>query len=511
MSESIRSLPARPDLEQLKRQAKELLSHAQAGDLSRLRASHPEWRDGAPGRSPQLSDAQWAVAREYGFESWPKLKFEVERLNRTREENAAALVEACIASDAARVQALLAADPALAQFDFTCALLTHDAATVRAALARNPAMATTPVTKRNLPPLVAACRSVVVRTVDDPTAIPAMLVAAGASPNSAAPLDPPFEKGNGSALYWAAGFHGSLPLARYLLSAGANPDNPPDEESLYHCVEHDDAELTGLILSGCKSNRWVSYCILAQLDREFPAGVRLFVDAGADLSATHPSTGQTPLHWAVKRNRSREIVDLLLDAGAPAHARDRHGVTAYQIAVLCGHADAMASLEARGGAGEISKTGTLFRAAAQSDAAFAEVLASFGGQPVPFAPIHNASAVFIVQHGRYDMLRRLLSVGLSPNQMNESGHTALHWACLTGRPDGVRLLLDHNANGAAEDLEHHGVPAGWVAWASLFAREAPDERYVECVHVLGRAGCPMPPEPWGTPAVAEAIKQYGVA
>ncbi len=66
-------LPARPDLGQFHRQAKDLLRAAQRGDpdaVARINA--------VSGRLI-LSSAQLALAREYGFASWAKLKLEVER------------------------------------------------------------------------------------------------------------------------------------------------------------------------------------------------------------------------------------------------------------------------------------------------------------------------------------------------------------------------------------------------------------------------------------------------
>jgi hypothetical protein len=66
-------LPVRPDLDQLRRQARELLRAAAHGDptaIARLRA--------VSGRVT-LSAAQLAMAREYGYRSWPTLKAEVER------------------------------------------------------------------------------------------------------------------------------------------------------------------------------------------------------------------------------------------------------------------------------------------------------------------------------------------------------------------------------------------------------------------------------------------------
>jgi hypothetical protein len=56
-----RNLPARPNLEYLKKEAKDRLVQLQAGEPN-----------------AQLVDAQHALAREYGFDSWPKLKAHVE-------------------------------------------------------------------------------------------------------------------------------------------------------------------------------------------------------------------------------------------------------------------------------------------------------------------------------------------------------------------------------------------------------------------------------------------------
>ncbi|MCI0436468.1 MAG: ankyrin repeat domain-containing protein, partial [Gemmatimonadetes bacterium] len=82
---AVRSLPAIPDLEQQKKQARELLAAARARDsaaLERLRTHHP--------RLAAIPEAEWAragfalhaaqlvIAREYGFASWPKLKSHIE-------------------------------------------------------------------------------------------------------------------------------------------------------------------------------------------------------------------------------------------------------------------------------------------------------------------------------------------------------------------------------------------------------------------------------------------------
>ncbi|HET9360798.1 MAG TPA: ankyrin repeat domain-containing protein, partial [Vicinamibacterales bacterium] len=72
-----RSLPARPDLDQYKKQAKELVKAAGAGDAeasARIRAHHPR----PSATAPRLADAQLTIAREHGFESWPRFVREIE-------------------------------------------------------------------------------------------------------------------------------------------------------------------------------------------------------------------------------------------------------------------------------------------------------------------------------------------------------------------------------------------------------------------------------------------------
>lgn len=82
-----RSLPDRPNLRHLKDQAKDLLK---AGDAE------------------SLTDAQFKIARLYGFASWPKLKAQVESL-----EQIAQLKQAIDTNDFERVKTLMTRDPAL--------------------------------------------------------------------------------------------------------------------------------------------------------------------------------------------------------------------------------------------------------------------------------------------------------------------------------------------------------------------------------------------------------------
>jgi SAM-dependent methyltransferase len=64
------TLPARPDLEHLRRDAKRLLDQLRARDAGALARVHTH----APGLPVALSTAQLVIARELGFPSWAQLK-----------------------------------------------------------------------------------------------------------------------------------------------------------------------------------------------------------------------------------------------------------------------------------------------------------------------------------------------------------------------------------------------------------------------------------------------------
>jgi hypothetical protein len=70
MSDCTPRLPDRPSLEQLRKRAKQLLKQLRNGDP----LANERLRNYKPGVSdPILADAQFVIAREHGFESWPKL------------------------------------------------------------------------------------------------------------------------------------------------------------------------------------------------------------------------------------------------------------------------------------------------------------------------------------------------------------------------------------------------------------------------------------------------------
>ena len=104
---SIRRMRQHPDLEQLKRQSKELLVAFKAGYAAAVNEVFALYDD--PQRTTfALHDAQLVIARSYGFDSWPKLKAYVDDVTIRR------LVEAVSEGAIDRVKAMLKARPELA-------------------------------------------------------------------------------------------------------------------------------------------------------------------------------------------------------------------------------------------------------------------------------------------------------------------------------------------------------------------------------------------------------------
>lgn len=101
-----RSLPAKPNLAQLQKQAKELLKAFRNGDPAAVEEVS-QFERSTDRASFALADAQRVLARAYGFSSWPRMKQHIDGLN---VETFCAATEA---GDVATVRTLAKARPEL--------------------------------------------------------------------------------------------------------------------------------------------------------------------------------------------------------------------------------------------------------------------------------------------------------------------------------------------------------------------------------------------------------------
>ena len=124
-----RELPARPSLEQLKKQAKSLLAASRAHDADALRrfsvlpALSGKSVDEIGAYDLALHDAQSVVAREHGFASWNALRDEVE--SRTLSFDAAIdeFIRCATGGATGRAERLLALHPGIASATLHTALV----------------------------------------------------------------------------------------------------------------------------------------------------------------------------------------------------------------------------------------------------------------------------------------------------------------------------------------------------------------------------------------------------
>jgi ankyrin repeat protein len=135
--QAARRLPRPPSLEQLRKQAKDLLEEYRAGEPAAVAEVHRFERH-PDAAAFALHDAQRVLARAYGYQSWAKLKAFVDGANVAR------LAEAVQVGDVAQARALLHARSELAGMDMAgdnehqalhYAVLRRDAAMVRLLMA----------------------------------------------------------------------------------------------------------------------------------------------------------------------------------------------------------------------------------------------------------------------------------------------------------------------------------------------------------------------------------------
>src|SRR6058998_2971561 len=130
-----KQLPPRPNLDQLKHQAKELQRSAQIA----------------------LHEAQTRIAREYGFASWNKLRDHVEAVTLEFDAAVVAFLEAATDERSDRAERILALHPKIAMANLHTALVLGDANAVNARLERDPSLATKPGGPRGWEPIHYVC------------------------------------------------------------------------------------------------------------------------------------------------------------------------------------------------------------------------------------------------------------------------------------------------------------------------------------------------------------------
>lgn len=481
-----RQLPPRPDLDQLKHQAKDLLKSHNAGEpaaIGRIQQSHPRSLD-AP--SLRLSDAQLVIAREYGYESWPKLKAAVDEMLLAQGDPLELLKRAFHDDNASLVRKVLARHPEIK------------------------ARINAPVAEAFDAPPITFVRS---REMLD------VLLEAGADINA-------------KSRWWAGGFgllhSASLDLARYAVERGAIVDAHAaarlgDLERLREIVTRQPETVHARGGDGQTPLHFASNVEIASF----------LLDHGAEIDARDVDHESTPAQYMVKNRQevARYLIqrgcrtDILMAAALgflelvkrhvaadPACIRIRVSeeyfpmvggktggtiyqwelgwhVSPHQVAKEFGHSEVFHWLMEHSPA-EVQ----LVNAAWLGDASLARAL--LGRMPNLIEALSTAERKQLAHAARNNNTTAaalMLDAGWPIDARAQHNATALHWAAWHGNTELVKLLLAKNPPLEDAQNDFNGTPMRWAVHGSEHGwfRETGD--YEGTIAALRAAGA-NPPE-----------------
>lgn len=453
------SLPERPDLDQLRRQSKELLDGVRCGDsgaLERFARHHTS----APRGAVTLAAAQLVIARELGFASWPRLKSAVEAHATTRERQAAAFVAAAVEGRLREAAAILDTVPDVARHSLRAAAVLGEARQVAQMLSIDPATAVTIDEVRGWPPLLYACYSrwpqIDPLRAEGLAEVVRLLLDAGASPNT-----------NDGARYPRSALKGSVEannsrMTRDLLEAGANPDVG---QPIGEAVGRGDHRCLELLLShGARvAGTWA---VGAAVYHDDPTAVALLVKALRTGGGQVEQTVTDELAEAAAK-ASADVVAALLAAGADPEATDQDGVSALRLAVRAGKSETAALLSAAGAPDDATDVDRFLGACQRADRSAAEQL--LAGHPDlrdRLSDLEGAAICEAAVSAPAAALQLMLDLGLSVHARNDSGEQPLHTAAYHGNAEAIRLLLDAGADVDGRDDRFDSTPLAFATVGS---------------------------------------------
>jgi hypothetical protein len=466
---SARALSARPNLEQYKKQAKELVKAWKRSDpeaRARVSEHHPRFTKLVDSEFAQrafsLADAQFVIAREHGFDSWPKFASHIESITgQTSPSEIWKLAE----------QSVVDGDPS------TLDALLRD---------RGEMLRTGPVQSTwwgGLAPdySVGHARAIIAR-------------------------EHHFDSWDQFESLAEALKDSSLPAAQF--EAAVDAIVTGDVATLERLI-HDNPNLIR-----ARSTRTHHSTLLHYVGRERSRGL-----PSADAEKCRPNRGDPPecgcgcrreadmygggsttlglvatsIH-PVTASVQEDLMSFLLARGASVGTAK--GIEAWSSLINGCHANGRGKaaqflaerapgldLEAAAGVGRLDVVKTFFTpdGKLREHATEQQVKDGF---------------TWACEYGRTEVVDFLLQRGMDvAAKLRHHGQTGLHWAAYGGHPDTVRVLLQQQAPVNARDDKFGGTPLGWAlyAWGGG-GPHARSDHYYDVVNVLVAAGATVEEE-----------------
>lgn len=529
-----KSLPSRPNLEQLRNQAKDLRKQFLADEpaaVERVHQFHPDFAsvsrasrlrvDRASrstmetgGATPpelaaetaalqfRLHDAQWVIAREYGFASWPKLKEHIESILLETGEPMELLKQAFHADDAPWLRKLLARYP---QFK---------------ALINEP-----------------------IGPFDSPAII---------NVRSRDMLDVLLEVGgniNAKSRWWAGGFgllHNARPdLAAYAIERGAVVDvHAAARLGLLEKVrELVSADLQLVHARGGDGQTPLHFASTVEI-------AAFLLDRGADIDTRDLDHESTPAQWMIKERQ--EVARFLVQRGCKTdilmaaalgdatlvckhldadpeciHQRvtdeyfpminPKSGGTIYQwtlgwyvspheVATQFGHDDVFRLLMERSPA-DVKLIAACW---AGEDATVKLLLQENPGLATTLSASYQRHIAHAARNNNLAAVRLMLAAGLPVNALGQHRATPLHWAAFQGNAEMAQEILRFSPPLELKDADFNGTPLGWAIHGSENGWHFDQSDYARTVELLLQAGAKVPEKISGTDPVKDVLRRFGV-
>ena len=455
-------LPDRPDLERLRKQAKNLRRRAAAGDAEALELVTVY----NPGdESITLTRAQRVLARAYGFAGWSRLRDHLAVLEAWGRDMVSSGADDDPVDTFLRLACLSYTDPyvsagAVELLRTESSLATATAATMAACgepealrdlLDRDPAAVARTSGPHDWPPLLYLCYARL--GVGDPVATLQVLLEAGADPDAGflwQRFPSPFTAVTGvlgGGERDEPAHPQAVTLVTMLLDAGADPN---DNQAFYNRqFRPDDSHLPPLLDHGAGHPRRSPW--RERLGTAYPSPAEM-VGEHFRTAAQHGFTDR---------------VRLLLTYGIDPNTRGYHPIlgdqTAYELALRHGHREAAELLADAGGHSDrIGEPDLLLSAALAGDV-----------EGVSRRRVHAAALVagrpdalrLAGEHHGVEAVRQLLDLGYGIDAAGPDGRTALHEAALRGDAELCDWLLARGADPDVQDRDFSGTPSGWAAHA----------------------------------------------